>query len=257
MAADSRHSSLPEDATGQAPDYRSLSVWAMVGCGLGLLSFASLAHPSLWVVPFLAVLCSLVALARIRRDPDYLMGTRPALVGLSIGLFFLACAPVRYLGERRLLQGEAEAFFHAWLDAVRAGRLEEAYQGTLEPRYRQPVGTDLREFYRTSPDDQKDLESYFSFGVAKDLRDAGPQVTAVLDREFTVLFERDQQSMTHRWRVYRTPDPQAGDAPVLELQTRIVRSADDFGEYWQLVGLAEPNPPRGRKPRSQSSLPQP
>lgn len=252
MALDSSDMSPPVDSAEQSPDYRSLSVWALVGCGLGLLSFVALAHPSLWLVPLLAVFCSLVALVRIRRDPDYLMGVKPAMIGLAIGLFFLSCAPLRYLGERHLLQREAQAFFHAWLDAVRNGRLEEAYQGTLEPRYRQPRGTDLREFYQSSPDDQKDLESYFNFGVAKELRDAGPQVTAVLDREFSVLFEYDQQSMTHRWRVYRTPEPQEGETPFLELQTQIVRSADDFGEYWQLVGLADPDPRRGRKPRPRS-----
>ena len=171
MAAHGGMDARPGDAAGEAADYRSLSIWAIVGCGLGLLSFLSLTHPSLWLVPFLAVLCSLVALVRIRRDPDYLMGIKAAQVGLALGLFFLACAPVRYLGERRLLQREAEAFFQVWLEAVRSGRLEEAHQATLHPRYRQPRGTDLREFYRSSPDDQKDLESYFSFGVAKDLRE--------------------------------------------------------------------------------------
>lgn len=224
-------------ATEEISDYRSIAVSAIMGFAAGLLAFVSLAHPSLWLVPLLALACSAFALVRIHLRPDLLFGRRLALLGLALGLFFLVAAPLRYYGERYLLERQAEEYFRAWIALVKEKHLEQAHQATLHPRYRQPDGTDLVEFYGSSPDDQVDQEEYFNFGVAKDLAGMGPDVTVRFDATLAILFQGNTQQITQRWFAYRTAD--TSGEPDLSLHVQVLRTADRDGDYWQLVGLAD------------------
>ncbi len=235
-------------ATEEISDYRSISAWAVVGTIAGAASFLSLAHPSLWLIPLFALACSVLALVKISLRPDLLFGRRLALLGIGLGIFFLICAPLRYYGERYLLERQAEDYFLAWISLVKDKRFGQAYQATLHPRYRQPDGTDIDLFYRDSPDDRVDQEEYFNFGVAKDLVALGPEVTVRLDATLAILFQGNTQQITQRWFAYKSSD--ATGEPDLRLHVQVLRTADRDGDYWQLVGLADSKtfepPVRGR-----------
>lgn len=118
---------MPDEAfSGDVAGYRpvsSLAVAAFVaGCGSALVLFTSLAA----VVPLVAIVMAVAALADLRRSEGRRAGRLAALAGLALAIGFttqaLAGAAVgRWIAARR-----ASATAEAWIDAVRKGEFNEA-----------------------------------------------------------------------------------------------------------------------------------
>lgn len=215
--------------------YRSLSALAVVSLLLGLLSFIAIAHPAAWLFPAIAVFFSTIALVRITRRQEELTGRGLAVAGLMLGLFFLACAPARYFGDRWMLQSQARGLTDSWFADLRAGNLNQAHQATLEIRYRQPEGTALDEYYEVDLEAKNERDAFFNRDVPRKLVELGPDLEYEFERDLGVYFEQGVANVTQRYWIRRKGDAE----PVLHVQTEMQRLTDDYGIYWVLVGLAD------------------
>lgn len=115
-----------ERFTGEIAGYRpvsSLAVAALLaGCSSALVLFTSLAA----VVPLLAVVMSVAALADLRRAEGRKVGRLAALAGLALAIGFTAQAIAGGMVEHGIASRRAAATARAWIDAVREERFAEA-----------------------------------------------------------------------------------------------------------------------------------
>ena len=70
------------DEWGDRRDYHLINAWSVIALVLALLSSAALLLPIFWIVPLLAIAASLIALAKIRREPHLYIGYRMAVIDL-------------------------------------------------------------------------------------------------------------------------------------------------------------------------------
>ena len=213
--------------------YRSVSVLAVCGLVLGLLSVAALAHPGAWVFPGLAITFCLLALIRIGQQSDVLSGRKLAVAGLLLGLFFGVWATTRYFSERWIVTEQAQDFVEDWLQAVLDGDLESAHQATLEFYLREPEGTRLKEYYANDSEQLSLLQEYFSEGMAKTLADLGERGEFRFDRTMLRRKELDSQIIGLRYFIY----PRGGDVPIVCLHIEALMDLRDDGVYWTILGI--------------------
>lgn len=222
-------------AAGDELPYRSVSSLAVLSLVLGLLSVTALTSPGAWLVPLPAALCAVWTLHRIRQRPDELLGRKAALAGLALALCFGCWAPARYFTDRWLINRQAREFMQQWFAVVFQGDLEAAHQATLNFYLRQPEGTLLHEFYQRSPDDLKELQTFFSQGIARDVADLGPQGRVRFERNLGLLLDRNSCQIVQRFLVLRDGQAQ----PVAHAQVKVARDEYQGVVYWVLLGLAD------------------
>jgi len=141
-------------------EYQAVSTLAVVGLVVGFISAGATIWPLFWIVPPLGILLNLVAMARIAADPAALTGRKLALVGLVLSVFFAALVPTDRLASRRLLRREAQQFAAQWFDALRGDRPVEAFQLSVDPRYRRPLEHLRQQIRRAGSEDREGLEEY-------------------------------------------------------------------------------------------------
>ncbi len=226
---------ISDSPPSELNSYRSICGLAVLSLVLGGLSVTALSYPGAWVVPLPAIICSLWALRRIRRQPDELVGRRAAWAGLALALFFGAWAPARYATDQWLLHRQARRFVEHWFQLVLEGQLEAAHQATLDFYLRQPEGTALRESYESRPEDLQELQEYFSRGIARDLVDLGSEGQVRFDRNLEIFVDGDARVIAQRYFVYRAAEAE----PVVHVQVRTIRDTHEGIVYWTLIGLAD------------------
>ena len=92
------------------------------------------------------------ALRVIGAPQSDLIGRKAAIFGLALAMLFGGWAPARRFTQRRLLYRQATVFVEQWLQVVRDGRLQEAYQmhvpysvrGDIYEALQQPAGKPAR-----------------------------------------------------------------------------------------------------------------
>lgn len=109
-----------------ATDYRPVSPLAVAALVLGCCSAVALVTPFAWFVPLIAGAAALVALADVSRPGAARVGRLPALAGLGLAVGFGAQAVTDTAVGRWIERSRAIATAETWLEAVHAGRLEEA-----------------------------------------------------------------------------------------------------------------------------------
>lgn len=163
---------LPEP---EIAEYRALSVGAVAGLILGLLSPAAMVDPVLWVLPLAGVLVSGLALRRIARNAPALAGRKAALAGLWLSIFFGSAGPANWLLYRWLIDREARRFAAQWFDFLAHDEPHKAYQLKLHPAHRLPLDEHLWEFYRDNPKWMNELQAFVSQPLVRALLRLGPQ----------------------------------------------------------------------------------
>lgn len=112
--------------TGDEAGYRPVSGLAvaalLAGCCSALVLFTSLAA----VVPLVAVVMAVAALAELRRAEGRKVGWPAAVVGLALAIGFTAQAITAGAVDRWIAARRAEATARVWIDAVRESRFAEA-----------------------------------------------------------------------------------------------------------------------------------
>ncbi len=114
----------------QAVEYRSLSIVALLGLVLGVLSPLYFGAALLMLIPIAGIVVSIFALYRIGKSDGALAGRWAAYCGLFLSAAMLAAPNARdyVIGTMRLQQ--AEKFGTEWLEMVTAGRTKEAFRLT-------------------------------------------------------------------------------------------------------------------------------
>ena len=141
---------------------------AVGGFAIGAMSWLAILHPALWVVPAVGIVLAGAAWRSIERSESRYRGGRLALVGLTLGLFFLAYAPTRQVTRQQRLYGESERVCREWLTLVCRGQLREAHQLRLRYDLRTAGDQTLDDFYK-KPEHEQDLEKFRQDAVVKQL----------------------------------------------------------------------------------------
>jgi len=107
-------------------DYRPVSRWAIAAAAVGSCSALALVTRFAWWLPLVGVVLAVAALADVARPAAAKAGRLAALAGLALSLGFGAQAVTATLVDRWILGRRAVAAAGMWIDAVRAGRQDEA-----------------------------------------------------------------------------------------------------------------------------------
>lgn len=114
------------EAGSDLPGYRPVSGRAVVAAAVGCVSALALVSPVFWVVPLLGVAVAVHALRDISRSGMSQAGGLAAVAGLALSVGFGAQAVSAAFTARWLAAARAETAVGAWLEAVCAGRANEA-----------------------------------------------------------------------------------------------------------------------------------
>jgi len=111
------------DATA---DYRPVSPLAVAALVAGCCSALAVVTRFAWAVPLVGVALAWAALADVARPEARKAGRLAALAALALSVGFGAQAVTGHLVDRWMMATRATAAAHAWIDAVREGRISEA-----------------------------------------------------------------------------------------------------------------------------------
>ena len=152
----------------ELPNYRPVSVPAMVGLLLGLASPLAVLHPVVWFVPALAVVVNAYALLSIDRSGP-VIGRSAAAWGLALALLFGTLAPARVYSYDYFQKQDARRFAGAWFEFLRRGEPHKAYQLTLAPTERTLDDEHLTTAYRDIPALREGLKRYVETPLVRTL----------------------------------------------------------------------------------------
>jgi hypothetical protein len=125
-------SAFHEDNPEQISEYRSLSVLAVVGLVLGLVSPVCFGAPLLMIVPIAGIAISLLALRQIAVSDGALAGRWVATLGLVLSVVFAVAPPARAAVIRTMRSRQAETFSREWISTVLAGQADRAFRLTSD-----------------------------------------------------------------------------------------------------------------------------
>ncbi len=116
----------------QASDYRSLSVLAILSLVAGCIAPVAYIAPFLLVFPLVGIALALLALRQIAVSDGLLAGRWAAIIGLVLSIASVVLPFSHYLALRTMRMNEAQAFGRRWVELVTAGKMEEAFQLTID-----------------------------------------------------------------------------------------------------------------------------
>ncbi len=114
------------DGTGDVAGYRPVSALAVAAAASGAVSTLALAGPVFWVLPLLGAALSCAALVDVGRPGAPKAGRLAALAGLALAVGFGTQAVATVATAEWLARGRAEAAARFWLEAIVAGRRDDA-----------------------------------------------------------------------------------------------------------------------------------
>ncbi|MBP88012.1 MAG: hypothetical protein CMJ64_15015 [Planctomycetaceae bacterium] len=117
-------------------DYAPLSGFAVAGLISSLAGIVAVFQPWLVAVPALAVVVSIVAVARLSRPTTRAGGKWMAAFALLLSLFLVGFASARSDARKQHLQDVARPHAETWLRLILEGRVKEAHQLTFEESLR-------------------------------------------------------------------------------------------------------------------------
>lgn len=121
----------------EIPSYRALSPLAVTALISGLVSMLSFAHPMFLGAAVLAVIFGVLALRKIKRQPDLFTGEGLATAGVVLGLV-CGLSSVTYSAVQRLLMNRRAEMFvrNNILDTLKKGDVDAALWYRLQPTAR-------------------------------------------------------------------------------------------------------------------------
>ena len=122
MASAASSGSADDTLAGYRPVSRLAVAAAVVGCASAL----ALVSPLFWMLPIMGAAVAWAALVDVGRREAPKAGRLVALAGLALSLGFGAQAVSGVATAEWLARGRAEAAVRFWLEAVAAGRLDDA-----------------------------------------------------------------------------------------------------------------------------------
>lgn len=109
------------------PDYRSLSITAVVAFVVALFSPAAITTPVLWALPLVVIAIAAIALFRIQRRAGELSGAVLAKLAIVIAITFGVYAPIRHFSRDAILFRLAREFADEFFGVIGTGRFRDAF----------------------------------------------------------------------------------------------------------------------------------
>lgn len=114
------------DGAGDVAGYRPMSALAVAAAALGVASTLALVGPAFWVLPLVGTAVSWAALRDVARPGAPKAGRLAALTGLALALGCGTQAVSTSATAEWLARGRTTAAARFWLEAITAGRLDDA-----------------------------------------------------------------------------------------------------------------------------------
>jgi hypothetical protein len=125
----------------EAPEYSSVSALAIASLVLGLASPLCLVSRVFLILTVLGIALSIFALVRIAASDGSLAGRWAAVLGLALCVGFGTAEISRGAITHYLRTSQARNVAQQWLEVLAAGKLDDAFQRTVEgQRPRSPLG---------------------------------------------------------------------------------------------------------------------
>ena len=151
------HPRLSDSEDAEVAQYQAVSGLAVVALIFGLLAPLAMLHPSLWLVPLVCILLSLLALRQIARDFPARIGRKAARVGLTISVLSIAAAVSERATHPRLLDAEARRFTEYLFQYLREDEPYKAYQLRTPPGDRKPLNDPAWDVHSLGPTASREL----------------------------------------------------------------------------------------------------
>jgi len=220
-----------------------LSGWAVAGLIFGLLAPVAVIDPMLWLVPPVGIVLSGLALRQIARRAPETLGRKAALWGLTLSIFFGTAAPANWFGYRWMVRREARQFASAWFEFLIHDQPHKAYQLTRHPKYRQPLGDELWEFYRGDPRWEGQLIAYVDRPLVHTLLALG-------EKAQVRYYETAQEDYTGQnaevFQVYAVTYDDGGEKKTFFVALKMERiKLESGGANWRLASTKHDLMPKG------------
>lgn len=227
----------------QAVEYRSLSIAALLGLVLGLLSPLYFGAALLILIPLAGIAVSVFALYQIGKSEGALAGRWAAYFGLFLSAAMLVAPNARGYMIQAMRTNQAERFGTEWLGMMTAGKTKEAFRLTSSttagvpppmPGERAPAGDPY--------------DTFVARPIVKALAAAGSDATI----RYLETTNFDAQTFPHVFvnqQFEVTPGAKAGGQPVkVRLVIERTRVAKEGRSRWIVWSMED-----GSKPVSEGS----
>ena len=231
----------PDDV--DAAEYQAVSAMAVASLVVGLLALLAFWHPIMWIMPVAGVALGVVAVSRIDRRPNELLGRGLAVFAICLSLVTLSAASSRYalLNYRARIAARELGFL--WFEALRDGNPELACQLTREPLFRVQAGDDLAAFYRGEPGASEFLSRFVADSVVHALLKLGP---AARVRYVETAGHEDDGPRERIYSVYAVTYDEEGERKTFFVQLGLQRSnasPRQADQWWIARTTLLPGPP--------------
>ncbi len=236
---------ITDSQDAEFAEYRALPGQAVVGLIFGLLSPLALVSPMLWIVPVVGVFFGGWALRRIQKHPAEYTGRTLAWAGLSFSLLLAAAAPTDWLVFRRMVRDEARQFSAQWFHYLADDRPapEKAFQLTLPPQSRQPLGGSLWGYYRGTPKQRQALEGYVQTPLVRTLLALGPKAVV---RFYDTIGQAHDDNEDFVEQCYAVTYEEGGELKSFFVGVQMQRTkVSDGASDWRVVQAAGGVKPQG------------
>jgi hypothetical protein len=223
--------------------YRSIATSARVAAGLGVASALVLTTPLLAVVPIAAIVAGIVALRTIAASQGQLAGRVPAIVGLSLAMFFFGLGVTRHLARQVLLADRAREMTDVWLNLLQEGKVKEAHQFRQTPTLRLSAPEAIAERYATNQEAAKELQSFVSSLGIKDIVSRGRHSDVRFEGVASASRDGQTDMLVLRYSYLNSSEPGAERQPLWIHMNR--RYDDSTKRYEWEAGAVQTTPPLG------------
>jgi hypothetical protein len=158
----------PDKSADELPEYRPLSIAAVLCLILAILSYAALVHYLFWIVPLLTVFVALLTIRHLNRGDTEAGGKKLAIFALILAAIPLAWAPAEAIVWRVVVVKQAREFADAWLQLVQDGEKKRAYYWMLSRNSRPRSQSSFLRYYRDEAYRDR-MEEYFASQPIKQL----------------------------------------------------------------------------------------
>lgn len=236
-------------------DYRPVNRFAILSVIFGGLSWLSLLHPILLVLPLFGAVAGFCAAWQLSQPGSAQSGKLPAKWGIFLSLLFGIWVMTAGISKQQLLNHQAKTYALQWFELLRQGKLQEVHQLTLHQGQRASPGTTLEAFYdpkprekpKTDPDDPSAAASlndereptgfeqysdYFSRPLCKRLADLGANATY----EYVRTVQQEQVTTTdmHITQLFRVTAKEGGSTEQFLLQVKLERTEINHIANWRM-----------------------
>ena len=223
------------DEWGDRRDYHLINAWSVIALVLALLSSAALLLPIFWIVPLLAIAASLIAIAKIRREPHLYIGYRMAVISLVLAALLGSWSVSRHQFFQARMFAVAEKNLDHWFELIRQGKLEEAHQLSLLVGMRSTDFTTLGEYYMNEKRARQEMQMFFANSVLRQIVELDQDWSVRLVENRNLKITDDTRLLVFQW--YAVDYLKDGESVTLEMQVKSSRTIDKYtrASHWTVL----------------------